>query len=346
MKILFLYTLVTNSVYAVLRSLTEYKDVEILVIYWDKGGNKPVNVPHIPKVVFQPVSAMSSNDIFNLSKSFGPNLIYVTAWQERRYLYVVYKFRIMKIPVVAGFDDNWLGNFRQHLGSVIVMLFSKYFFSHAMVSGPRQYHYAIKFGFKDSQILYYLFSADVNSFLPIEHDNLMGKSNFIFVGRYHNVKGISTLADAFKIYKSRLNGKFNLICFGNGPQRSLLEGIEDVTVNDYADMTTIVNEASKAVAFILPSTYDPSPLIVHEMVSLGLPLVLSENVGNKHIFLINHFNGFTFKTSDPNDLARAMLKFDGLTLSELQELSKNSYRLSLQHRPDFVAASLISVVKR
>jgi glycosyltransferase involved in cell wall biosynthesis len=350
MKIVFLYTLTTNSVYAVLRSLAENSQNEIMVFYWNKGGNKPVSPPEISNVKFIGSSNLSNKDICDIVSKFSPSLIYVTAWQEKKYLPVVYKFKRNGIPVVAGFDDNWIGSLRQVAGSLLVSILGSLFFSHAMVSGPRQYYYAIKFGFKDSQILYYLFSADTNNF-KANQDTLINpvissnKTSFIFIGRYSDVKGISTLAKGFTIYKQQFRGRYNLICFGNGPQKKLLEGIEGVIVNDYGDMKTIINSANESLAFILPSNYDPSPLVVHEMALLGLPLLLSSNVGNRHMFLINNYNGLLFKAGDPNDLARSLIEFDALSVDEISQWGRNSILLSKQHNENFVGSSLISIIK-
>jgi glycosyltransferase involved in cell wall biosynthesis len=350
MKIIFLYSLLTPSVASVLRSLVANHCASIVFYYWDKGGNKPFSLPTIPGVEYRPVSTLSANEIASQVLSEAPDLIYVVAWQERKYLRACRLVLKAQVPVIAGFDDNYLGTWKQRFGLLMVRAFKHHYFSHAMVSGPRQYHYASMFGFADDQIIYYLFSADAARFSNASREAVnraLGTDRkFIFVGRYSAVKGIATLAAGYRIYRERLGGKYRLACFGSGKEEAKLRDIEGLEVNGYIDHDSLVEHCRNAVAFVLPSVYDPSPLVVHEMSLQGLPMVLSDNVGNRHMFLIGGFNGFIFRTDDPEDLARALAKIDQLSDEELANFGRNSLRLSVQHAPDLVAASLVSVVGR
>jgi glycosyltransferase involved in cell wall biosynthesis len=348
-SIVFLYSLITPSVSAVLKELVERYKVNLVVYYWDKGGNKPFELKEVSGIKYIPSSKLSARQISDEVLSIAPAAVYVTAWQERKYLEACRKMIRKGVPVIAGFDDNWINSFRQRVGSLVVRSLRKWHFSHAMVSGPRQYHYAMRFGFRDSQILYYLFSADTSRFRKAANSQTEPRNaidSFIFIGRYTESKGIETLAQAFAIYRSKLAGKLKLKCFGNGVDSNLLEKVEGVEVNGYVGHEAIQSVCNNAIAFVLPSIYDPSPLVVHEMALSGMPLLLSENVGNRHMFLINGFNGYTFQAGDPHDLARRLKDFEELSERQLNAMRQQSVRLAEQHNPTFTAASIMSVVSR
>ena len=115
-------------------------------------GNTPYKPPIFDNVFFYPSKTWTSDKIFKLVSSLSVNLCYVTAWQDKRYLVTARSLAAKGIPVIAGFDDVWDGTLRQYIGSTLVSLIGHNFFSHAMVSGPRQYEYARRFGFKHEQI--------------------------------------------------------------------------------------------------------------------------------------------------------------------------------------------------
>jgi glycosyltransferase involved in cell wall biosynthesis len=163
------------------------------------------------------------------------------------------------------------------------------------------------------------------------------------VGRYAKDKGISTLADAYRLYQRDFDGERPLKCYGVGDQEALLRGIPGLEVRGYTSHDDLVAECRTAAAFVLPAIYDACPLVVHEMCLIGLPLLLSCNVGNRHIFLIEGFNGFCFDADDPVDLAKAFRRFDELSLAEIRQFAANSRLLGTQHHPRFTAASLLSI---
>ena len=49
--------------------------------------------------------------------------------------------------------------------------------------------------------------------------------------------------------------------------------------------------------YILPSRYEPWGVSLHEMVSSGMPVLISENIGSKTYFLKESINGISFSHS-------------------------------------------------
>jgi glycosyltransferase involved in cell wall biosynthesis len=283
-----------------------------------------------------------------LTEEVVPDLIYVVGWMDMDYLRIAKKWRTLGIPVVAGFDDVWKGSFRQQLGSLVLKSVGRLFFSHAFVSFARQYEFAKRMGFGDNNIIFNLLSCDVSLFQE-SYANLVTKKinyphTFLYIGRFSQEKGIDLLVNAFRLYRNEFAGSWSLLCVGGGKLGYLLEGVENLKVLDFVAPTELPSILETSGAFVMPSYSDVSPLAVHEGVTACLPLILSSGVGNKSTFLIDGYNGFTFKSSSVRGLALAMHKISSLADSDLIEMSERSYALSKRVSPEMTAASLMSLL--
>ena len=90
----------------------------------------------------------------------------------------------------------------------------------------------------------------------------------------------------------------------------------------------IIDIISKAHVFVLPSKYEPWGVILHEIVSLGKPVLVSENVGSSYCFTKNGFNGFVFSHKKKNDFKYKMKKILELCEDDLEKMGKESVNLS------------------
>lgn len=347
MRIFYLYTELTPYITRVFQEIRRQSDAELYVVYWDKGGNTPYRPENIEGVSYFKRSEHDSSAISNLVLDTSPDLIYVTAWQDKTYLKACVKARQKKIPVLAGFDDIWENSLRQVVGSYAAKFLRKRYFSHAWVSGPRQFEYAKKFGFANEEIVYYLFSGNFDLFNKAAETNQEKRDNyptrFLFVGRFAPAKAVDVLTEAYRIYRAN-GGLWDLACAGNGPQREVLKSQPGIEVLDFLAQDDMPGEIARSGAFVLPSRRDVSPLVVHEFAAAGMPLILSRNIGNRPMFLIEGFNGFSFQRESASDLAAKMSLMSRLTSDELVDMSEASRLLASQHRPEFVAASLLSVL--
>ena len=332
----------------VLKEFVNKYNAEVHVVYWDTKGNAPYVPPIIENTVFYARSKFKTQQLSELIEGIVPNIIYISGWQDKGYLKVVKPYKRKGIPIVTGFDEIWSGTLRQRIGAIIFPFFLYNYFTHAWVSGPRQYEFAKKLGFKDSHILYHLYSGNTELFNQglqfLETKSKNYPKTFLFVGRFVPVKAIDVLVKAFKIYRSKYGGDWKLVCVGKGEMRNLLEGGEHIEIHDFLDQSAIFNMLEATGAFVLPSRFDVSPLVVHEFASAGLPLILSDSIGNKILFLIEKYNGFSFKKDNAEDLAIAMSKMSKKPVSELIEMGQNSFLLSNTHNAKFVAASFISLI--
>ena len=96
---------------------------------------------------------------------------------------------------------------------------------------------------------------------------------------------------------------------------------------------------------VLPSTFEPWGLVVHEATSSGLPVIVSDAVGSSVSLVQDGYNGFVVKTGDAKMLAQAFIRVSSLSYLERRSMGNNSYSLSLQFTPKRWAKSVLSAIQ-
>jgi len=352
MKILYLYTEIMGYQIPVFKDLIESYGAEIFIVHWDKKKLTPYSPPSIPGLtLFDRFQFSSYKEILDLALSINPDLVYISGWQDKAYLKVVERLRLQSIPIVVGFDDQWIGSIRQILGSLLMRLrWLKKYFTHAWVAGPYQLEFAARMGFPKRNIIFNLLSCDVNKFNTHDErvlDNaIKGPCQFLYVGNFRSVKGTDILVEAFKIYRNKYCGKWNLVCVGNGDFESLIKEDGAIIRLPFSGVDELVNCAKNSSAFIMPSRHDQWGVAVHEFALAGLPLILSENVGAHPVFLIDGYNGYLFKNNSADDLAEKMYLISQKNNEELAIMGSRSHGLGLSITPQMSSASLMSVLEQ
>ena len=350
MKILYLYSeLVGYQIPIFLEYVNKY-NAQVHVIRWDKNNLKPYVPPEHANISYYKRSAFDNKKLQELVDEINPDIVYISGWMDKGYLKVTKKLRHKNIPVVSGFDDIWEGRLRQKIGSLIFAFTYKKCFSHAWVSGPYQYEFAARLGFKKDEIIFDMLSADTSLFEQgakfLEDKKQNYPEAFLYAGNFRAVKGTDILAEAFKIYKSKYNGKWKLFCVGNGEMRETIEDISGLEIIEFSEQKELLNLVEQSAVFILPSRHEQWGLVVHEFAAAGMPLILSDKVGARPTFFIENFNGISFHNDSAELLAKAMLLMSKKSNSELYRMAQNSIKLSQRIRPEIAAASFVSILKQ
>lgn len=108
-------------------------------------------------------------------------------------------------------------------------------------------------------------------------------SEFVFWGRFIEMKNITTFIRAFAVAK--IPNEFTLVLIGDGPQKNNLEKLIDelgitgrVRFEKSMRHAAVLERVKNCRAFVLPSWTDISPNQVYEALAIGLPaLVTREN---------------------------------------------------------------------
>jgi glycosyltransferase involved in cell wall biosynthesis len=335
-------------VLATIRELSERYGAEIHVVHWDTKKLTPFQHQQIKNTTFYGRSGYSTSMIKDLVCSITPDLVVVSGWMDKGYLQVARLVRKKGIPVVAGFDDQWYGSFRQHVASFLGFFLKRYF-THAWVAGPYQFEFARRLGFKKNDIVFNLYSADLQLFNDAykQYKNAKQKKyphRFLFVGRLEKIKAVDLLVKSW----NQLEGQrkdWELHFIGNGSLANYVQGQTAVTVRDFMQPESLKDEILGAGCFILPSRGEPWGLVLHEFAAAGLPIICSDICGSAAVFLNHGLNGFRFESGNIQSLSEQMLKIISADDHKLREMSEHSHRLGQQITPVLSAASLISIAK-
>jgi glycosyltransferase involved in cell wall biosynthesis len=119
--------------------------------------------------------------------------------------------------------------------------------------------------------------------------------------------------DALRAFAQIENRGALLVFAGDGPLRSELEsearilGISDrVRFLGFVNQSHLPETYSAADLFLLPSEYDPCPVVVCEAMLCGCPVILSDSVRGR-LDLVNHaVTGFVYPRGDVDALAGVM----------------------------------------
>ncbi|MGQ1785712.1 glycosyltransferase family 4 protein [Saccharicrinis sp. GN24d3] len=340
-QFLYLYREVNPYNIPVLREIVK-QGYEVTCIHETKKKLVPYNVPELKNVTFYERKDFDQVSLNQLVLSIEPNVAYVSDITIPMYNKAAKLLRKTNgTPVIMGFDTQWRGG-RQWANVITSWFRHRLYFSHVLIAGMRQYEYAKRLGFKNNQILWPLNSADVDTFLkvPLSFEKFKGHRKFLYVGRFANVKGLKYLLEAWSGIKNKKGATLTLV--GNGPLRSKLESYDDVIIRDFMSQEELVKLGAETSCFVLPSTFEPWALVIHEFAAAGLPLLLTNACGAASHFLINNYNGFLVNSNSHEQLRIAMEKVINSSDKKLFEFGERSREFAKSITPKMVAYAITS----
>lgn len=127
--------------------------------------------------------------------------------------------------------------------------------------------------------------------------------NFVSVGRLHEQKGYDKLIKAINqlSLEKELPKNFKFRLYGDGPQRGYLQ--ELITKYNLQDKVFLMGKVQNPYKylngsdmFILPSRYEAFGLVIIEAMTLGIPVLATENHATNKI-IKNNINGYITENS-------------------------------------------------
>ena len=348
MNIIYLHTEPMGYTLATIKELTKL-GAKVHLIMRDKNKISPYIPPKMKNVFFYKRSNQTRSSIIQLANKIKPNLVVVSGWVDKTYLCVARYLKKKGCKVVCGLDGQWYSTPKQWLAYYLGKIgFFSFFFSHAWVAGVFQYEYAKKLSFTKDNIIFDLYSADLSIFSKNLKKNLNLKKKkyphrFLFVGRFNQVKGIDNLLKAWELLgESKKDWELHLI--GNGKLKIKKKQSQRIYVKKFLKSEDLLKESKYAGCFILPSTYEPWGVVVHEFAAAGLPLITSNVVGAANTFLINGLNGYKFRCNSTKDLLKCLKKIISKNENQLLEMGRISSLLARKITPFTSAKNLISIL--
>lgn len=347
MKLLFLYTEVSDYFLSCINVLSQTSEADIHIVNWAVNKEAPFQFSISPKLKTYNRSDLDSKSLTELAKEIAPDLIYSSGWMDRDYLSVCQQFN-GHIPVVVGFDNKWRGSIKQRLGIIFSNLTIHKYFSYCWIPGNPQYEFARRLGFKKENIFigFYTCNFDLFHNLYLKYKESKKKKfphRLLFVGRYVEAKGINDLWKVFIELQKENPNDWELWCLGTGTIAPIIH--PKIKHFGFVQPKDIEKFTAEAGVFILPSTFEPWGVAVHEFASAGFPLLCSNEVGAADMFLKERENGFIFKAGDISGLKDAIKKIFSLTDEQLFSMGERSADLAKQITPYKWTDTLMSIMK-
>jgi L-malate glycosyltransferase len=280
-------------------------------------------------------------------------LFFGIGYNELYIIAVALILRILGTRVImmtdSKFDDQ-----RRSIPLELTKSFLLSVFQGALVAGHRQEHYVRFLGFRRRPVTlgYDCISAErirrqaeaTSQPAPDwEH------RPFVCVGRLVHKKNLFTLLDAFALYLAAPDAAARrLVLVGSGPLEAELRAhAKRLNIDHQLDMVgflqapAVAAMLSRSLALLLVSTEEQWGLVINEAVALGLPVIVSEQVGARDLLVENLMNGFVVSASSPQAVARAMI-----CMEEGQEMwnTMRAHSLKLAEKGD--VSFFASAVKR
>ena len=338
MNILVLYSELMPYTLASLQRLQNVPCVKLRVVHWSQKLKTPYK-PHDSKLRLYSKDTITNFLSFALREK--PDFVYVSGRMDRDYLEVCRYLKFQKKSyIIAGFDTP----FQLSIQTVLKVTFRRRlyhnYFDTLWVCGPRQERFANLLGFNDPWKAVY--SADVDLFSKVRPDYL--SKRLLFIGRLDKVKNVTKLITAFREQCQYSKSDWILDIIGTGPLEDSLktanEQSNNVKFHGFKSQLEIIEIMGKVSAFVLPSSWEPFGVVVHEAAVAGLPMILSSNVGSSDYFLEHERNGYLF--SDDLGLRTSLNELFSKSPNELENMGIESRKLSVKIDSDNWKNSFLS----
>lgn len=350
MKFLFLYTELAGYFLACVRQLVEVYDAEVHIVRRPIDPNAPFKFEEEKGIIFHNRSDLDNQGLLDLADKVNPALLYCAGWIDKGYLKTAKHLKNKGTPVLLGLDNQWHGNLRQRVATVLARFGFTSRFTHAFVPGMFQYEYVRRLGFKREQILTGLYAADTEAFKKVYQEQVAKREGpwprrLLYVGRFLDFKGITELYEAFNELMATGKYDWTLRFVGAGELKDSLKENEHVEVRGFVQPHELPGLAADSGAFVFPSRIEPWGVVLHEFTAAGLPVIATDAAGASTAFFRGNYNGFMHKAGDKASLKAALKKMMEADDASLRAMSRASYELSLQISPETWARSLGAIVQ-
>ena len=343
-----LYTRPGSYTRACLKALRDNYGVEIRAVHYKPYKETPYIRPMLDGVAeYKYRSEFStSGDLVEWVMKSRPDCLFVCGWNDKGYLQAARILKKRGVLVVGSMDTQFSGSFRQRVACVISRHYLHSAFNSIWVPGERQRQFAKRLGFTGQQCWTGLYSCDVDSIRSASLKETARKRGFLFVGRYVRRKGLDVLMKGYAAYRARSSGAWELACIGSGDLNRILKGQPGVRDLGFAQPDELPSLLFQYGCFVLPSRFEAWGVAVHEAASAGMPLICSEAVGASVHLVREHYNGYTFRSEDAEELSFCLQMMAEQSDTQLETMSQNSRQLSSQYSPKLWADTLTNQIRQ
>ena len=324
MKILILYRELAGYTVECLNKLAIQH--ELLVVHYPINKEDPFNFEFNASIEIESKSELTSTKIVQ----FNPQFILCSGWSDKEYIEWI---KSLNKPTALAFDTIWQNNLKFVFGSFYFKLKYKKLFHFAFIPGNAQMKTARKLGFSFKNILAGFYTCE--DVFRLQQKALSESRELWCIARYIPVKNINFLCETFLSIPPNERSGWKLNMAGTGELFSSRIENEAIVHHGFIQPKELSEKLTNASAFVLPSLYEPWGVVVHEMASLGKPLLLSTHVGASHDLLEEGKNGFSFNPNSPDELKLQLLKILNAPQEILQSMGDHSSETAKKFSSDF-----------
>jgi glycosyltransferase involved in cell wall biosynthesis len=279
-------------------------------------------------------------------EDFRPDVTLVVGWEQPAYRRCALALRGSSLRVV-GMDNQWLATPKQYLGIATRRFYLRPYFDAAFLPGQRQRDFALRLGFPNERIFEGFYAADVDAFANVPSlASVTGNDRraFVFVGRLVESKGVRALLDAYAKYRETVSDPWTLLVLGAGALEELVSERPGVELAGFVAPAELPAQLARASFLVLPSTFEPWGVVVHEAVAAGLGCICTTPVGAADAFVRDGENGRIVAGGSVSALTDALTWSHELSQPMLAEASALSRTLSKGFTPERWAETVLTMV--
>lgn len=278
-------------------------------------------------------------------EAFAPDALLVISWDVGGYRRLSRAMRGRTLRVLC-MDNQWQGTAKQWAGRLASPVLIRPTYDVAFLPGEPQAAFARRLGFRDDQLLWGLYTCDHDAFAAVAggSDQRVQAPSFVFVGRLVPEKGVDVLARAYRAYRDATESPWPLVVCGTGPFGPALDAIPGVTSLGFVQPAQLPEVFSRAACLVLPSTFEPWGVVVHEAASAGLAVICTSRCGAATRLVLDGYNGVVVTPGEADSLTTAMTRISGTAAADRAQLSARSTALAAQFTPQRWARYLVERV--
>lgn len=307
--------------------INNFSSEQHLVILKDRDDDAPYLLSHKKHVTI-----LNRNELnwFWIKRILADETghIFCAGWSDKMYLFIVLLSKLRNFYTTIGMDNQYTGLRKQKffIGSMLSRVITTIFDS-AMVPGIRQHHYALRMGFKESNIYGNLYVASQRFRDKIELSLVANR--VISVGRLVPYKNFDKLIRAISLLN--LNDvNYYLRIVGSGPEEEKLKNLaKELGIESMVEFIAFVQPQDLpklfegCSLFALLSDIEAHGLVVHEASCLGIPLMVTKGVGAGDLF-VDDSNGYVLDKPSPELIAENLLEYFNLPLETKNTMKTQS----------------------
>ena len=340
-KVVFCWSDISGYMAACWRALHLLPEIDVFVIAFQARTQTAFSdqlMQGIPCRLLNLQERQEANLVKSLVLAESPDVLILSGWFHQPYRHLAFASELSHTALIMGMDTPWWGTWKQHLTRWILHSFLQRM-DRVVVSGERSWQYASHLGISPAKIVRGLYGIDYNAWFPLWEQRLHTSwpRSFLFVGRYVSAKAIDLLAEAYQLYRSQVSDPWKLVCCGQGPLSSQLQGQPGIDNCGFLQPTEMQKIWQAAGAFLLPSRFDPWPLALVEAAAAGLPIICTDACGSAVEVIRPGYNGLIISKDNLEALAKALLILHQ-RYGDLSTWGKRSQQLAAPYAADIWAS--------